>query len=102
MRSLASRLAMMFVASIKTYLAAENGTDRRLSPAQPRMVDLAADAVHNTTAGHPDPEWAATVPATEIAAGAIGQRGQRGGLGTTRRGRLDRVERARHVAVLAV
>jgi hypothetical protein len=28
MRSLASRLAMMFVARIKTDLAAQNGTDR--------------------------------------------------------------------------
>jgi len=33
MRSLAARLAMMFIAGIKTYLAAENGTDRIVTEA---------------------------------------------------------------------
>ena len=38
MRSLASRLAMMFVASIRSYLSSENGTDRIVTEAGDSII----------------------------------------------------------------
>ena len=72
----------------------QHRADRRIRPAQPRVVEVSGGAVDDATGGHPHPQRAAAVPATQVAAGAAGKRCQRGGLRAPRRRRLDHVERA--------
>ena len=58
------------------------------------MVDVSGGAVDDAARGHADPQRPATVPATQVAARAAGQRRQRRVLRAARRRRLDHVERA--------
>ena len=58
------------------------------------MVDVPGGAVHHPAGRHADPQRTATVPATAVAADAVGQRGQSRGLRTRCGRRLDRIEGA--------
>ena len=68
--------------------------DRRVPPAQPGVVDMAAGGVDRATDRDADPQRPPTMPTPQVATGAVGQRGQRGPLRGARRRGLDGVQGA--------
>jgi len=69
-------------------------SDRRLPPAQSRVVHLAGGAVDGATDGNPDPQRPPPMPTPQVAACAVGQRHERGPGRVARRRGLDGVEGA--------